>query len=102
MNISTADNHFSFALPSASYIDTSLEDQNRVEDMRPAHTGGFTEWLASRVAALRVWNAQRRALSELSLMTDRELMDVGLNRGDFSRIFDEAANTDLRARGAHV
>jgi uncharacterized protein YjiS (DUF1127 family) len=58
--------------------------------------------MAGRVAALRVWNAQRQALGELSLMTDRELMDVGLNRGDFVRMFDDTANGDLRARGDRV
>ena len=99
MNTSTADNHFSFALPSLSYIDTSLEDQNRNEDVRSAPAGGFIEWFVSRVEAIRTWNAQRRALNELSLMTERELMDVGLNRGDFVRMFDDTANADLRARG---
>jgi uncharacterized protein YjiS (DUF1127 family) len=99
MRASTADNHFSFALPSLSYVDTSLEDQNLQEDVRPARVGG---WMVGRVAALRVWNAQRQALGELSLMTDRELMDVGLNRGDFVRMFDDTANGDLRARGDRV
>jgi uncharacterized protein YjiS (DUF1127 family) len=102
MSTSTAENHYSFTLPSLSYVDTSLEDQNRVEDVPPARAGGFTEWLAERVAAVSVWNAQRRALAELSLMSDRELMDVGLNRGDFVRMFDDAANADLRARGGKV
>ena len=99
MSTSTADNHFSFTLPSLSYIDTSLEDQNRVEDVRPARAGGLSEWLAVRVAAFRAWSAQRRAMGELSLMSDRELMDVGLNRGDFARMFDDTANADLHARG---
>jgi uncharacterized protein YjiS (DUF1127 family) len=100
MNTSTADNHFSFSLPSLSYIDTSLEDQNRYEDVRPARSGGFAAWVAGRIEAVRAWNAERQALAELSLMTDRELMDVGLNRGDFVRMFDDTANADLRARGA--
>lgn len=99
MSTSTADNHFSFALPSLSYIDTSLEDQNRYEDAQPSHAGGFTAWFAGAVAAVRARNAERRALNELSLMTERELTDVGLNRGDFSRMFDDTANADLRARG---
>ncbi len=99
MSTSTADNHFSFSLPSLSYIDTSLEDQNRADTVQALPSGGFAEWLARRVAAFRTWSAQRRALGELSLMTERELMDVGLNRGDFVRMFDDAANADLRARG---
>jgi uncharacterized protein YjiS (DUF1127 family) len=99
MSTSTANNHFTFSLPSLSYIDTSLEDQNLAPVARPAQPRGFTEWLARRVAAFRGWSNERRALSELSLMSDRELMDVGLNRGDFVRMFDDSANADLRERG---
>ncbi len=101
MNTATADNHFSFSLPSLSYIDTSLEDQNRYDEARPARSGGFAEWLAGRISDIRTWNADRRALNELSMMSERELMDIGLNRGDFIRMFDDTANTDLRARGTH-
>ena len=101
MSTSTANNHFTFSLPSLSYIDTSLEEQNLAPVARPADPRGFTEWLAHRVAAFRTWNNERRALNELSLMSERELMDVGLNRGDFVRMFDDSANADLRARGAH-
>ena len=103
MSTSTVDNHFSFSLPSMSYVDTSLEDQNRdIVDVRPAPSGGFIAWLAGRIAAYRVWSAYRKALGELSMMSDRELMDVGLNRGDFVRMFDETANADLRERGTQV
>jgi len=97
----TADSHFTFTLPSLSYVDTSQEDQNRIEVARPVQSRGFTEWLAARVAAFRAWNAERRALAELSAMSERELMDVGLNRGDFVRMFDSSANADLRERGQY-
>lgn len=100
MSTSTADNHFSFTLPRLTYVDTSLEDQNR-DVAEPVRSGGFADWLARRVQAFQVWNAQRKAAAELSLMTDRELMDVGLNRGDIVRMFDDNANGDLRARGTH-
>ncbi len=101
MSTSTADNHFAFSLPSLSYVDTSLEDQNRAPVAQPVQPHGVMEWLAGRVAAFRSWNNERRALAELSLMSERELMDVGLNRGDFARMFDDSANGDLRARGTH-
>ena len=100
MSTSTVDNHFSFSLPSLSYVDTSLEDQNRAEDAVPSHAGGLVVWLATRFSAIRTWNTQRRSLNELSRMTDRELTDVGLNRSDFARMFDDSANADLRARGS--
>ena len=101
MSTSTADNHFSFTLPTLSYVDTSQEDQNLDLAERPAPAGGSSGWMSALVAAFRLWNAERKAMAELSLMTDRELMDVGLNRGDFGRMFNETANADLRERGAH-
>ena len=100
MSTSISEDRFTFSLPSLSYIDTSLEEQNTFT-ARPARPHGFVEWLAGRVAAFRTWNAERRALNELTQMSDRELTDIGLNRGDFVRMFDNAANQDLRDRGAH-
>ena len=96
MSTSISEDRFTFALPSLSYIDTSLEEQNTPAIARPH---GFTEWLAGRVAAFRTWSAERRALNELSQMSDRELFDVGLNRSDFGRMFNDATNEDLRNRG---
>ena len=95
----TADNHFLFTLPSPSYVDISPDEQTRIEDMR---AGGFVDWLAGRVAAFRARQVQRRALAELSGMTDRELTDIGLNRGDFMRMFGDASVDDLRTRGERV
>ena len=98
MSTSISEDRFTFSLPSLSYIDTSLEEQNTFT-ARPARPHGFVEWLAGRVAAFRTWNAERRALNELSQMSDRELFDVGLNRYDFGRMFNDATNEDLRNRG---
>jgi uncharacterized protein YjiS (DUF1127 family) len=102
MSTSISDNQFSFVLPRQSYIDTSLEEQTTRVVARPARPRGFTEWLAMRIAAFRAWNAERTALSELSLMSDRELMDVGLTRSDFVRMFDDTANQDLKVRGLNA
>jgi hypothetical protein len=42
-------------------------------------------------------------MAELQAMSDRELMDVGLNRGDLQRVFDPVYNRDLvTARGCGV
>lgn len=51
---------------------------------------------------------RRRVQNELSLMTDRELSDIGLSRGDISRVFDgdfeaqasRAANAPANSRSA--
>jgi uncharacterized protein YjiS (DUF1127 family) len=88
-----------FELPKLSYIDTHFEEPAAVPVSRPAVKGGFAAWIAARVAAYRAWRQQSRAVGELTSMSDRELLDVGLNRGDFARIFDEKHNHDLRFLG---
>ena len=88
-----------FDLPKLSYIDTRWEEPAVQPEVRPAPRPGFASWLAGRVQAFRAWRSHGRALAELSRMSDRELFDVGLNRGDFDRIFDNRFNQDLRSRG---
>ena len=54
---------------------------------RPAATGLFARLRAAwtHLASL----PQRRAvLDELSMLTDRELSDIGLNRSELGRVFD--------------
>ena len=88
-----------FELPQLSYIDTRWEEQP-VEVRAPAAPEhGIAGWMATRVAAFRAWRAESRAMAELRRMSDRELFDVGLNRGDFDRIFNDRFNADLRSRG---
>ncbi len=38
------------------------------------------------------WQRYRRTLSELRLMTDRDLADIGIRRWDIDRIARDAAN----------
>nr|WP_084513959.1 DUF1127 domain-containing protein [Salipiger mucosus] len=44
--------------------------------------------MTARVSQRR---AYRRTARELSSLTDRELNDIGVNRGDIARIADQAA-----------
>lgn len=88
-----------FDLPKLSYINTHWEEPAVQTAAQPRREHGFASWIAARVAAFRAWRANARAFAELHHMTDRELFDVGLNRGDFDRIFDNRYNQDLRLRG---
>ena len=88
-----------FELPSLSYIDTRWEEPATQSDAQPAREHGFAAWVAARVEAFRAWRDSARALAELNNMSDRELFDVGLNRGDFDRVFDNRFNQDLKLRG---
>jgi uncharacterized protein YjiS (DUF1127 family) len=54
--------------------------------------------LRALIAAFQAWRAKQAAISELEMMSDRELADIGLNRADLGRVFDDAYNRDLRDR----
>ena len=83
-----------FELPKLSYVDTRWEEP--AIEIRPTRKSRFSAW----VAAFRAWRERSRALDEMSRMSDRELLDVGLSRGDLVRMFDDRYNQDLRARDA--
>jgi len=85
-----------FELPQLSYIDTRWEEPVVARPAAPGHR--FADWLAARIAALRTRSQNRRARGELAAMSERELFDIGLNRGDLDRMFDDRFNQDLVAR----
>ena len=47
---------------------------------------GLTPTLARVAQALSEWSRRRRAAAELKALTDRELADMGLTRGDIGNI----------------
>lgn len=100
MSAHTANSSFTFQLPSLSYIDAKWEEPE-LRTAAPARRreGGFSQWLAERIAAFRVWRLNNQAAAELAGMTDRELMDIGVSRSDLTRVFDRSLNDDLRQRG---
>jgi|HubBroStandDraft_1064217.scaffolds.fasta_scaffold440103_1 uncharacterized protein YjiS (DUF1127 family) len=87
-----------FELPKLSYIDTRWEEPVVQAVPLPVREHRFAAWMASRIAAFRAWRENDRARAELNSMSDHELLDLGLNRGDFDRIFDQRFNQDLMAR----
>jgi uncharacterized protein YjiS (DUF1127 family) len=88
-----------FELPRLSYIDTRWEEPVVQPAAQPASRHGVAAWLAARIVRFSAWRARARTLTELHCLSDRELIDVGLNRGDFDRMFDARYNQDLRSRG---
>ena len=54
---------------------------------RPAATGLFAR-IRAAVAHLAGFSQRRAVMNELSLLTDRELADIGLNRTELGRVFD--------------
>ena len=68
---------------------------------RPAAAGLLGRLRAA--AAYLVSLPQRRAvLDELSILTDRELADIGLNRGELGRVFDPRFAESRRRTGGYA
>lgn len=105
MSTQTANTEFSFRLPSLSYIDAKWEEPNlrsfADEQLKPRRPG-LAARVSSLVSGLVTWRRNQAAAAELSAMSDYELMDIGLNRSDLSRVFDPAFNADLRQRGSRL
>ncbi len=53
-----------------------------------AKTGRIGQIVASAFVALRAWNDARNARNALMQLSDRELDDIGLCRGDIERIVE--------------
>ena len=105
MSAHTANSQFVFKLPTMSYIDAKWEEPDlrvRAGTQDARKSGGLAAWLSRRLAALRAWRLDRVAATELSIMSDRELLDIGLSRSDISRAFTPFFNADLRHRGEGV
>jgi uncharacterized protein YjiS (DUF1127 family) len=103
MSAHTADSQFAFKLPSLSYIDAKWEEPNLRAPAATAGSvrkGGLAAWLSRQVSAFVAWRRDSEAAGELSAMSDRELLDIGLSRADVGRVFKPALNEDLRQRGA--
>jgi len=97
MSAPIAKSQLKFALPSLSYVDASMEEPTlRDQSQAQPAKRGVGGWIAERLSALVSWNRQFEQAAELASMTERELADIGLNRGDLNRVFSDAYNRDLR------
>jgi uncharacterized protein YjiS (DUF1127 family) len=102
MNAPMAKDQLAFELPKLSYIDASLEEPNlRAPTYHGRTRRGPGAWLAACVAALAEWRRRDQDLAELQAMTDRDLADIGLNRGDLLRVFTPEYNKDLLTARGH-
>jgi len=91
MSALTAKDQFAFALPNLTYVDAHLEDPELRPVVAPARYG-VRAWLT----AFRAWREKRAALAEMEMMSDHELADIGLNRGDLPRVFNDNFNQEFR------
>lgn len=102
MSAYIANSQSSFKLPSLSYIDAKWEEPNLrtpATQSRPARKTGLAAWLYHKVAAFEAWRIERATAIELTSMSDRELLDIGLSRSDLRRVFTSSLSADLHGRG---
>jgi uncharacterized protein YjiS (DUF1127 family) len=81
---------------SQSYIDGSY-DPTPYAGTQPAPRGllrQIGDGLASLAQGIRNWADRQATLSEMGLMSDRELSDIGLTRADVPRVFDPSFVAD--------
>lgn len=88
---------------SQSYIDHTYDPAPRTAAQAAPH-GLFRQigdGLASLAQGIRTWAARQATLSEMGMMSDRDLADIGLTRTDVPRVFDADFVAD-HARGRIV
>ena len=105
MSVHTADSQFNFQLPSLSYIDAKWEEPNlqaQAAAPQAVRDTGLAAWLSHLVSSFVAWRRDSEAAAELSAMSDRELLDIGMSRSDLARAFDKDFNADLRQRGRYA
>jgi uncharacterized protein YjiS (DUF1127 family) len=103
MSAPLAKSDFVFKLStSRSYIGSEYDPAPaKVQVADPASRGlgrAIADGLAFVVAKVRAWFGRQFTLAEMHSMSDRELADIGLNRGDVPRVFDAEFVAD-HARG---
>jgi uncharacterized protein YjiS (DUF1127 family) len=96
MTAPIAKNQLSYTLGNMSYIGSSYDDASVAPAAQPRQ--GFGRWLVQWFAGFKEWQRKQTVLREMETMTDRELADIGLARGDLPRVFDPAFASD-HARG---
>lgn len=56
-------------------------------------------WIVRYWKFLRHWRAQRDAIKQLNRLTDKQLKDIGINRGDIDRLVWLEEDKTMRGRG---
>ncbi len=96
MTASIAKSDLAFELPRQTYINVRQEEPNLFAPAAKQSNPGLFARIAQRVTGFAAWSRDRTDAAELRGMTDRELADIGLNRGDLDRVFSHEYNRDLR------
>jgi uncharacterized protein YjiS (DUF1127 family) len=96
MSAAITNHQSAFSLGTTSYVDYSYDEPPVAVVKTPSR--GIGHWLAWAMAAVAAWWRRQAVLQEMSMLTDRELADIGLSRADLPRVFDPAFAAE-HARG---
>jgi uncharacterized protein YjiS (DUF1127 family) len=89
---------------SQSYIDHTYDPTPGTAAQAAPHglLRQIGDGLASLARSIRDWADRQATLSEMGMMSDRELSDIGLTRTDVPRVFDPSFVSDhTRGRVAY-
>ncbi len=95
MTASIPKSQLTFSLPNLSYVDARLEEPNLTAPAPQQTATGIFAWLARQATNFAAWNRMHDQAAELFGMSDRELSDMGLSRGDIPRVFAPQHAKDL-------
>ena len=73
-------------LPDGRAILKRVMNMSTMEMNRRAAVGGVGNIVANLFSMLAAWNEARATRHELNSLSDRELNDIGLTRGDIERV----------------
>jgi len=94
MSSPTPKSQLAFQLPLLSYVDARQEEPELRTPVQPRKSRA----ILALIAAFKTWRKKSADMAALSMMTDRELKDIGLTRSDLERVFDSSLNMDLLRR----
>jgi uncharacterized protein YjiS (DUF1127 family) len=79
---------------STSFISTPMSELQTLRmNALQAHDDALVGWVRQAVSkilrAVTAYPRRRRVMDELAMLSDRELADIGLTRGDIPRVFED-------------
>jgi uncharacterized protein YjiS (DUF1127 family) len=86
MNAPMTRDQLGFSLGKLTYIDSNYDSGPILSFVALSHKQRAAGWWRRLVVNCTEWRRRRAAIREMTMMTDRELSDIGLSRSDIARV----------------
>ncbi|MGG5817518.1 DUF1127 domain-containing protein [Falsiroseomonas sp. HW251] len=86
--------------PGSAGIDAMLAEAYQARDA--AIVSGLRRAFSALWQVVTTWPSRRAAYEQLRGLTDRELADIGLTRGDIAKVFDPGFKAPARAANLNL